>query len=219
MITFHQFLESQDKIDWQALKAIADQEQAEEINKRKAKTSQAKIPTDARDGGWKIHLRTGTNDETRDEAYNLVLKIIENNNNKKNNNKWYSKKLHGGDPDVKDITIYCGSREDANKAAEAIKSNSDLYKKLLPAKGDVVTDDTLLVPTIPNIYGRFEASRLNTAPHKFHQYGCKGWSMLDDDMHNMVYNPELYNKKVACKNAYDKLAELFGKYFTGDNNT
>ena len=53
----------------------------------------------------------------------------------------------------------------------------------------------------------------------FHQYGCKGWSMLDDDMHNMVYNPELYNKKVACKNAYDKLAELFGKYFTGDNNT
>ena len=219
MITFHQFLESQDKIDWQALKAIADQEQAEEINKRKAKTSQAKIPTDARDGGWKIHLRTGTNDETRDEAYNLVLKIIENNNNKKNNNKWYSKKLHGGDPDVKDITIYCGSREDANKAAEAIKSNSDLYKKLLPAKGDVVTDDTLLVPTIPNIYGRFEASRLNTTPHKFHQYGCKGWSMLDDDMHNMVYNPELYNKEVACKNAYDKLAELFGKYFTGDNNT
>ena len=213
MITFHQFLESQDKIDWQALKAIADQEQAEEINKRKAKTSQAIIPTDARDGGWKIHLRTGTNDKIRDDAYNLVLKIIENNNKK--NNKWYSKKLHGGDPDVKDITIYCGSREDANKAAEAIKSNSDLYKKLLPAKGDVVTDDTLLVPTIPNIYGRFEASRLNTTPHKFHQYGCNGWSMLEDDVFNMMYNPELYNKEVACKDAYNKLAELFGKYFTG----
>ena len=88
MITFHQFLESQDKIDWQALKAIADQEQAEEINKRKAKTSQAIIPTDARDGGWKIHLRTGTNDETRDEAYNLVLKIIEN-----SGNKWKSKHI------------------------------------------------------------------------------------------------------------------------------
>lgn len=212
MTTFKQFLESKEKIDWQALKAIADQEQAEEINKRKAKTSQAKIPTDARDGGWKIHLRTGTDDKTRDEAYNLVLKIIENNNK---NNKWYSKKLHGGDPDVKDITIYCGSREDANKATEAIKSNSDLYKKLLPAKGDVVTDDTLLVPTIPNIYGRFEASRLNTTPHKFHQYGCKGWSMLEDDVFNMMYNPKLYNKEVACKNAYNKLAELFGKYFTG----
>ena len=39
MITFYQFLESQDKIDWQALKASADQEQAEEINKFKTKPS------------------------------------------------------------------------------------------------------------------------------------------------------------------------------------
>jgi hypothetical protein len=210
MITFKQFLESQEKIDWQALKAIVDQEQAEERDKRKAKTLQARIPTDARQGGWKIHLRTGTNDETRDEAYEMVLKIIED-----SENKWYSKKLHGGEPDVKDITIYCGSREDANKAAEAIKNNSKLYKKLLPANGDVLTDDILIVPTIPNIYGRFEASRLNTAPHKFHQYGCKGWSMLDDDVFNMMYDRQHYNKEAACKNAYEILTNLFGKYFTG----
>lgn len=59
MITFKQFLESQDKIDYKLLKAIVDQEQAEETAKRKAKrkagTPKAIIPTDARDGGWKIH--------------------------------------------------------------------------------------------------------------------------------------------------------------------
>ena len=211
MITFKQFLESQEKIDWQSLKAVFDQEQAEDIAKRKTATSQARIPTDARQGGWKIHLRTGTNDEDRDEAYEMVIKIIEN-NNKKNTNKWYSKKLHGGEPDVKDITIYCGSREDANKAAEAIKNNSKLYEKLLPANGDVLTDDQLIVP---NIYGRFDVGRINTGKYIFHQYGCKGWSMLEDDVSNMIYNPQLYNKETACKNAYEILTDLFGKYFTG----
>jgi hypothetical protein len=39
--------------------------------------------------------------------------------------------------------------------------------------------------------------------------------MLEDDVSNMIYNPQLYNKETACKYAYDKLAELFGKYFTG----
>jgi hypothetical protein len=211
MITFKQFLESQEKIDWQALKAVFDQEQAEDIAKRKTATSQARIPTDARQGGWKIHLRTGTNDEDRDEAYEMVIKIIEN-NNKKNTNKWYSKKLHGGEPDVKDITIYCGSREDANKAAEAIKNNSKLYEKLLPANGDVLTDDQLIVT---NIYGRFDVGRINTGKYKFHQYGCKGWSMLEDDVFNMMYDRKHYNKETACKNAYEILTDLFGKYFTG----
>jgi len=66
MTTFKQFLESQEKINYKLLKAIVDQEQAEEIAKRKAGTPKAIIPTDARQGGWKIHLRTGTNDEDRD---------------------------------------------------------------------------------------------------------------------------------------------------------
>ena len=217
MINFKQFLESQDKIDYKLLKAIVDQEQAEETAKRKAKrkagTPKAIIPTDARDGGWKIHLRTGTNNKTRDDAYELVLKIIEDNN--KENAKWYSKKLHGGEPNVKDITIYCGPKEEVTRAAKAIKNNPKLYEKLLPANGDVLTDDQLIVPNIPNVYGRFDASRLNTAPHIFHQYGCKGWSMLEDDVSNMIYNPQLYNKETACKDAYAKLADLFGKYFTG----
>jgi hypothetical protein len=213
MITFKQFLESQDKIDYKLLKAIVDQEQAEETAKRKVGIPKAIIPTDARDGGWKIHLRTGTNNKTRNDAYELVLKIIEDNN--KENAKWYSKKLHGGEPNVKDITIYCGPKEEVTRAAKAIKNNPKLYEKLLPANGDVLTDDQLIVPNIPNVYGRFDASRLNTAPHIFHQYGCKGWSMLEDDVSNMIYNPQLYNKETACKDAYDKLAELFGKYFTG----
>jgi hypothetical protein len=37
MITFKQFLESQDKIDYKLLKAIVDQEQAEEKPKEKPK--------------------------------------------------------------------------------------------------------------------------------------------------------------------------------------
>lgn len=125
------------------------------------------------------------------------------------------KKLHGGEPNVKDITIYCGPKEEVTRAAKAIKDNPKLYEKLLPANGDVLTDDQLIVPNIPNVYGRFDASRLNTAPHIFHQYGCKGWSMLEDDVSNMIYNPQLYNKETACEDAYAKLADLFGKYFTG----
>jgi len=191
MITFKQFLENQ--------------EQKEE----QPQIKQRSIPVGGF-GGWKIHLRTGPDDKKREEAYKLVLKIIEN-----SGNKWKSKPLGGGEPDEKDITIYCGPKEEVTRAAKAIKDNPKLYEKLLPANGDVLTDDQLIVPNIPNVYGRFDASRLNTAPHIFHQYGCKGWSMLEDDVSNMIYNPQLYNKETACEDAYAKLADLFGKYFTG----
>ena len=132
MITFKQFLESQDKIDYKLLKAIVDQEQAEETAKRKAKrkagTPKAIIPTDARDGGWKIHLRTGTNNKTRNDAYELVLKIIEDNNNNKENAKWYSKKLHGGEPNVKDITSTAVLKKKLLEQQKQLKTTQNFTK-------------------------------------------------------------------------------------------
>jgi hypothetical protein len=90
--------------------------------------------------------------------------------------------LKGGEADQKDITIYCGPKREAIKAALAIMNNEELYNGLRPPGTEILQDDILLHKDIPNIYGRFEASRLNTAPFEFHQYGCKGWSMLVHDV-------------------------------------
>jgi hypothetical protein len=176
-------------------------------------------------GGWKIHLRTGKNDTHRSICYNYVLDII-----KANGNKWDSKMLKGGEADQKDITIYCGPKREAIKAAIAIMNNEELYNGLRPPGTEILQDDILLHKDIPNIYGRFEASRLNTAPFEFHQYGCKGWSMLVHDVQKKLSagfkmsdskNSSNNNswtevdKENACKKAFRVLTFLFGKDFTG----
>jgi hypothetical protein len=176
-------------------------------------------------GGWKIHLRTGKNDTHRSICYNHVLDII-----KANGNKWDSKMLKGGEADQKDITIYCGPKREAIKAAIAIINNEELYNGLRPPGTEILQDDILLHKDIPNIYGRFEASRLNTAPFEFHQYGCKGWSMLVNDVQKKLSagfkmsgskNSSNNNswtevdKENACKKAFRALTFLFGKDFTG----
>lgn len=188
MTTFKQFLESQDQIP------------------------QRKIPVGGF-GGWKIHLRTGPVDSNRDTAYNYVLQII-----KDNGNKWQSKKLSGGEADQKDITIYCGPKEEANKAAKAIKNNLYLYNMLFPPNTDIAQDDIQILPDVRNVYGRFSASILNTQPYTFHQYGCKGWSMLASDMSKKTiarYSKEEFDSESACQKAYLVLSKLFGKDFTG----
>ncbi len=157
-------------------------------------------------GGWKIHLRTGLDDKVRDRAYQIVLNLVA-----QNGNKWGHKKLHGGDPDEKDITIYCGSRQEANLAAQMINSHKELRSLLLPAKGDTLGDDMELIPG-SGIYGRFDVKNLKTSPYNFTQYGCMGWPMLVDDMNNKIWGKLDYD---PCKRAHDVLSRLFGKAFTG----
>jgi len=193
MITFKQFLENQ--------------EQKEE----QPQIKQRSIPVGGF-GGWKIHLRTGPDDKKREEAYKLVLKIIEN-----SGNKWKSKILGGGEPDEKDITIYCGPKEEVNRAAMYIKNMPELYDKLEPPEPDSdVSKGNIEI--LPKIYARFSASILNTSPYTFSQYGCKGWSMLYSEMLNSGQarmGNRIFDKEKACKKSYLVLSKLFGTDFTG----
>jgi hypothetical protein len=192
MISFKQFLESQ-------------------APPQGNKITQRAVPVGGF-GGWKIHLRTGLDDEKRNDAYKLVLKIIEN-----SGNKWKSKILGGGEPDEKDITIYCGPKEEVNRAARYIKNMPELYDMLEPP--DVGSDVSKgNIEILPKIYARFSASILNTSPYTFSQYGCKGWSMLYSEMLNSGQarmGNRIFDKEDACKKSKLVLTRLFGKDFTG----
>jgi hypothetical protein len=52
--------------------------------------------------------------------------------------KWQSKKLDGGEPDDKDITLYCGPKSEAIKAANGIKNHQYLYSLIKPPKSPAV---------------------------------------------------------------------------------
>lgn len=166
---------------------------------------------DWKDGGWKIHLRIGTNNENRELAYEIVQKII-----KDNENKWGSKKLSGGEANEKDITIYCGPKSEANKAALAISQNPELQKLLLPPSAEMLLDDVEILPGT-NVYGRFNASRLDkfTGGTEFHQYGCKGHSMLNSFVRKSITDKQNFDRTKACKDSYRLLQNIFGKDFTG----
>jgi len=163
-------------------------------------------------GGWKIHLRTGPDDKNRDRAYEKVLAMI-----KGLGKNWPSKKLDGGEADSKDITIYCGSRQEANQAAQAISDYDELKKLLKPPSNEVLADDIELVP-MTGVYGRFNADIMSD---EFHQYGCKGHSMRKEDINRLTYARRDPNfsledfKKKACADAYSRLKTLYGKDFTG----
>ena len=118
MITFYQFLESQ------APQAPQPQ---------KNKITQRPVPVGGF-GGWKIHLRTGLDDDIRDRAYAMIQSLIKHDGG----GKWQSKKLDGGEPDDKDITLYCGPKSEAIKAANAIKNHQYLYSLIKPPKSPAV---------------------------------------------------------------------------------
>ena len=158
-------------------------------------------------GGWKIHLRTGTDNKTRDRAYEIVQEII-----KKHGGKWLSKKLGGGEPDEKDITIYCGPKSEANIAAKAIADHFILQLLLLEPSVEMWKDDVEILPGT-GVYGRFNASPLDS--NAFHQYGCKGHSMMNSLVAKFMSDRKNFNKKDACEQSYRRLKKLFGKDFTG----
>jgi hypothetical protein len=157
-------------------------------------------------GGWKIHLRTGTDNETRDRAYEIVQEIIA-----RNGNKWPSKKLGGGEPDEKDITIYCGPKSEANKAAKAIAGHFILQLLLKRPSDEMWKDDVEILPGT-DVYGRFNASPLEPMTGaEYHQYGCNGHSMLKSYMAR-IRTPN-FNKANACwlskLHLYNKLGSDF----------
>lgn len=204
MITFYQFLESQEP---QGTPIV-----------------QSSIPVGGF-GGWKIHLTTGLDDHKRDLAHAILLGIIKYDGG----GLWKSKKLTGGDPGDKDITLYCGPKREAIKAAEAIKSHAYLYSLIKPPeeKSEASKDDVLIDPNIPKIYGRFTTYGLNTGDYKFDSYGCKGHPMLASDMRSWTNARDIKKfkntdfdletkKEDACKRAFKVLTFLFGKDFTGE---
>lgn len=162
-----------------------------------------------RQGGWKIHLRTGSDPRNRDRAYQIVLNLVA-----KNGNRWGHKKLHGGEPDEKDITIYCGPMQEAVLAARAINSSRELKSLLLPPGREIMEDDIELLPG-SGVHGRFDTKNLNTSPYEFAQYGCRGWPMLVDDVNKKLWDKKNFDNSSSCERSYRALAELFGREFTG----
>ena len=157
------------------------------------------------EGGWKIHLRTGTDNTKRDRAFDIVQEII----------KKPSKKLNGGEPDSKDITIYCGTKSEADNVVRAISENPELSALLLPPSEEVQRDD-IQMATNTNIYGRFNASRLDkfTKGIEFHQYGCKGHSMLNSFVTKSMTDKKNFDRTKSCQDSYKLLKNIFGKDFT-----
>lgn len=161
-------------------------------------------------GGWKIHLRTGSDEQNRDRAYEIVEKIIA-----QHGDKWPSKKLGGGEADEKDITIYCGPKSEANKAAIAISEHPELSKLLLPPGKDILHDDVEILPGT-GVYGRFNASLLQSMTGaEYHQYGCKGHSMLKSLM-GRIREPN-FDREKACIGSYLNLKNKIGADFTDKN--
>lgn len=163
-------------------------------------------------GGWKIHLRTGTDDKKREQTFQLVQEII--NKDMKLNKPM--KKLDGGEPNSKDITIYCGPKSEADKVAKAISQHPELSELLLPPSAEMLQDDVEIVPGT-NVYGRFNASRLDrfTKGIEFHQYGCKGHSMLNSFVTKSITDKQNFDRTKACQDSYRLLQNIFGKDFTG----
>lgn len=149
------------------------------------------LPTKSTDG-WKLHLSV---EEANRSVVSDLLKT----------NGYAHKVGHNSGQQGKDITVYIGSRADAEEAAKYLSDLLDRY--LVMPKGEVLTDDRKF---FRKIYGRFDIGRHDP---RFHQYGSKGTPFLLSDM-------DPWNKRdssVAFSEADKLLTETYGKYYTGQD--
>jgi hypothetical protein len=109
--------------------------------------------------------------------------------------------------DSKGITVYVGSRDDANALAADINSRfSDI---LNDAAGEVLGDD---IQIAGKVWGRFDVPQNKD----FHQYGAAGIPFLNLDMSQLRYAED---KDAAVEKAKQRadgiLQRKYGEYYTG----
>jgi hypothetical protein len=146
--------------------------------------------------GWKLHLnpKKGIGAEKAISDYLSEKKIPH-------------KVGKNSGQDSKGITVYVGSRDDANALAADI--NSRFSNVLNDAAGEVLVDDTQIAG---KVWGRFDLSKND----EFHQYGAAGVPFLNDDMSQLRYAED---KDAAIEKAKQRadgiLRRQYGEYYTG----
>jgi len=141
-------------------------------------------------GGWKLHLSTKNPEAVSEELKKLGLR---------------HKVGRGSGQTGKDLTVYVGSKDAADAAANAIVGKTGAL--LDPPHGDALIDDILFNPKVA---GRFN---IHDTPltGEFHQYGAKGIPFLQEDM-------DPFNKRPSDESfarADKRLRERYGVFYTG----
>lgn len=178
---------------------IANRPISDETRRLFEKIDAGTIPSDTiasnisrikKNGGWKLHLAT----DNVDEVSNILSDL------------GYTFKVGRSSGQVgKDITIYVGSRVDANiLAAEISDKAAGLIKSPV---GDTLIDDVELAP---NVMGRFD---IGSSDKRFHQYGINGVPFLNDDM--LQVQMGTLTKEQAMQKAQMLLQTDYGEYFSG----
>lgn len=160
-------------------------------------------------GGWKIHLPVENKD------YAIVDEWID-----KNHAGQY-KLLRGGDPQIKDFTIYVGSKDDADAMAKKI--HDEIGKYLIPPKEPLSEDRQLY----PNVFARFDPGNNNFMGTKGWDNSKAGWRYGIDGIpfDGDTARSRAIDKKVITKDSPEvkaidaHLKSVYGDYYTGSGKT
>lgn len=144
-------------------------------------------PTD----GWKLHLATDSPEEVSAALKELGL------THKVGNNSGQA---------GKDITVYIGSRTDAEKAAQQIESR--FGSKLNAPHGETLADDLAFTD---KVMGRFD---IGSSDPTFHQYGSKGVPFTKDAVNNRTFGGQ-FDSDQARAEADRLLRQKYGDFYGG----
>lgn len=149
--------------------------------------------------GWKLHLATD-----HPEEVSIILR----------QNGLVHHKVGRSDQEGKDLTVYIGSKDAADRAALLIQEKAGHLLK--ESHGDTLHTNT---PFTSKVSGRFDANRAPApgmpfgSPSEFHQYGGKGFPHLWEDVGMPVWGKEQHPQ--ADARAIKRLTERYGEYYTG----
>ena len=154
--------------------------------------------------GWKIHLNVPP------DPHNPITQKIA----KLTQERRFAYKIGRSDQEGKGITIYIGDKDTTDAFAEEL--NQTVGADLPSPSGEILTDD---IPLCGNVWGRFEATHLQTKYGPLHQYGSKGIPYLKHDMGNLsgleTSTAFASTPEEARKRADRALREHFGVFYTG----
>lgn len=171
-------------------------EEAQGIADRREKKSKSEVPPGLHPtAGWKLHLNVARNSGLQREISAYLDKI----------GVRYKVGFSGGQTG-KDITIYVGARDNAQKIAEDI--DHKFGRRLGEATGDVLVDDTQMAG---KVWGRFDVP----GDDSFHQYGKQGVPILKDLMEWGPTGGIQPFSDDAIARSRETLENKYGEFFTG----
>ena len=171
-------------------------EEAQGIADRREKKSKSEVPPGLRPtDGWKLHLNVARNSGLQREISAYLDKI----------GVRYKVGFSGGQTG-KDITIYVGARDNAQKIAEDI--DHKFGRRLGEATGDVLVDDTQVAG---KVWGRFDVA----GDDSFHQYGKQGVPILKNLMEWGPTGGIQPFSDEAIARSRETLENKYGEFFTG----